>query len=325
MFPTDFAIFQHHRTARRLALAGMTMAALLAGSALRTAAAANDCPEPAQPSAGAAAARVMCLIDTDHMLDAVVYGEKALDVWPHDPRLLSSVGRAYEETGDREKALAYQEEAFRRAPEDPLIAYRLASLLADEVDRLAPAAAGTRPPASLAHCFADIRDRREARKRMQELAARADRLYARAIAEFSRRNGEDAILTLNARMERALLHVTLDERKGLPELEAVAADFRRLAETRHDPAMADMASGVYLNLAQSYAVLGDLRTARRVTEEAMALAHGADQKRLVEASLQTITSGGVEDNPLLAAMAGASDCTLTTDRDIPRSKGGAGK
>ncbi len=323
MHPRALPASPNRRTTGMGALAaGMMAAAVLVGSTVAHAAAAA-CPEPTRPSADAAAERVMCLIDSDHMLDAVVYGETAVDEWPRNARLLSALGRAYEETGNRDKALARQEEAFRRAPDDPLIAHRLASLLADEVDRLAPAAEGMRPPPGLAHCFADVGNRRIARERMRKLAERADRLYARAIAGFARRNGEDDIMTLNARMERALLHVTLDERRGLPELEAVAADFRRLAETRDDPAMGDMASGVHLDLAQAYALADDIRMARRVAEEAMALARSADQKRLVAASMQAVDGNdGDGATGLIAAMAGAADCALTTDRDMPRSGGG---
>ncbi|RMF24834.1 MAG: hypothetical protein D6760_02475 [Deltaproteobacteria bacterium] len=286
----------------------------------RAAAAGAECPEPDRDSAEGAARRVLCLVEHDHALDAIVYGEDAAARWPGEARLLSALGRAYDESGNRDRALAYQEEAHRRAPRDPLISYRLASVLADEVDRLAPVARGETIPADLRHCFASAMDSRDARKKMKALARRADRLYARSIEGFSRTRGEDDILTLNARMERALLHVTLDGRKAIPELEAVAADYRRIAETIGDPAMADMASGVYMNLAQSYALYGDDASARKALDEAAALAATPDQKRLVAASAGVIEDGNA-NSPLIAAMAGSSDCTLTTDRATPGTSG----
>ncbi|RMF13440.1 MAG: hypothetical protein D6757_08015 [Alphaproteobacteria bacterium] len=295
------------------AFALMAAVSLAPGSAR---AATGDCPTAHPASAKTVAARVICLVDHDHLLDAIVQGEKALGEWPEDAHLISALARAYEESGNRKKALAYHEKAYHLAPDDPLIAYRLASMLADEVDRLAPIAQGARPPKRLAHCFADIHDRRAAKRRMAALAKRADRLFAQAVEGFSRQRGEDDMLTLNARMERALLHVTTKGHEGIPELEAVAAAFRRVADRNGDPAMADMASGVYLNLAQAHAMEGDAETARRIADEAMALARSNDQKRLVEASMDAIVNGD-SGAMLIEAMAGAPDCTLTTDRPMP--------
>lgn len=309
-----------NRAARLLIFAAPALAAAVLSAKLLSpspawAEPAINCPEPAQESAMLAAERILCLVDGGATLEAITYGEAALERW-QEGQVLSALGRAYDDAGDSEKALALQEQAHAFSPEDPLIAYRLASLLADEVDRLAPLARGDRVPKELAHCFPEEEDKVQAVQRFRDIAARADGLYHEAIAGLARTRREDDIVTLNARMERALLHVTTDGETALPEIEAVASDFRWLAGSRQDAALSDMASGLLLNLAQSYATLGKREAAARALEEALSVASSADQKRVIEAA-----APGLRDSPrgedLVAVAAGTPDCTIRTVRALP--------
>lgn len=289
-------------------------------------AATEGCPEPAGEDPDQMADRIICLINHGATIEALTYGEQLRTRGLVSARLLSALGRAHEDAGHMEQALAYEEEAHRQAPDDPLIAYRLASMLADRVDELAPAARGEKIPDSLAHCFVSNLSRTQARKHFTLLARRADRLYEQAIAGLTRKRGADDVITLNARMERALLHVTVEGKKALPELNAVAAAFRRMAEKYNDPSLFDMASGVFMNLASSLAMEGNERAAREVLDEAYALARSQDQKRVVEAAAHSLV-GAPEDAPDLEAMiTAAPDCTLSSLRSLNvdlSSEGGA--
>ncbi len=311
-----FLAFKSYRTAYALIVAGTVMAAVLAGGALPAAAAANGCPEPAGTDPDRMGDRIMCLVNHGATIEALTYGEQMRARGLVSARLLSALGRAHEDAGHIEEALAYEEEAHRLDPTDPLIGYRLASMLADRVDELAPAARGENIPDSLAHCFTNDLSHAQARKRFERLARRADQLYAQAIAGLTRERGADDIVTLNARMERALLHVTLKGAKALPELNAVAAAFQRLAEKRGDPSLFDMASGVFMNLASSLAMEGNKDAARKVLNEAYALARSEDQKRVVEAAAHSLVGDPADAADLEAMISSSPDCTLSSLRPL---------
>ncbi len=287
-------------------LAGMTLLAPAAAKAQERA----DCVPPAASPASdesAAASYVDCLVKAGRNVTAVTWGEGALRRGTVSARLLSALARAYEDIKDAERAEEYQTRAHELDPDDPLIASRLAGLLYDRLLAASPEERRARRQAGLKNCLGDSGRERMSRAAFTALARRIDGLLAKAVAGFESLGDERQ--ALDARESRALLHVTVQGAKAIPELAAVASEAKARAAANGQAELSDTAAFYLLNLSTAYESHGRHPEALATAEEAVNTA-ATTQTRQFLLSATARLRGDASATDMVRVIAGVPSCEV---------------